>query len=306
MVGARQQSEQPVRARAVRRHALLAERATSTESYSFNDQNKNPRNIYGSRNRINELYIDYTKGPVFVRVGRQAISWGESDTIALLDVQNPFDLTLGAPGFFQDVDEARIPLWTLRTHGQAGRQLEVPLERLRRRVRGARNRSTRRCRSTRSPTECRPSIPSVPNPQGSLFIGPTRNQVVNQDTSLHTVVVDHLPENTWANTRWGARLQGLLFRDYTVQGWFFRTFNQQPVPLLSSVAAQSLAHLGADQPGRRPGLPHADLSRRERQPDSAPDQRRVDCGHEWPHAGRAHLRVEGAGRDLARIAGSSR
>src|SRR5262249_50119906 len=33
-------------------------------------------------------------------------------------------------------------------------------------------------------------------------------------------------------------------RDYTVQGWFFRTFNQQPVPLLSSVAAQTLATSG--------------------------------------------------------------
>src|SRR5262249_49950922 len=85
------------------------------ESYVFNDENKNPRHIYASRNRINELYLDYLKGPVFVRAGRQAISWGESDTIALLDVSNPFDLTLAAPGLFEDVDEARIPLWTLRT-----------------------------------------------------------------------------------------------------------------------------------------------------------------------------------------------
>src|SRR5262249_57509086 len=41
--------------------------------------------------------------------------------------------------------------------------------------------------------------------------------------------------------RWGARLQGLLFRDYTVQGWFFRTFNQAPAPLLSSVPAFGLS-----------------------------------------------------------------
>src|SRR5262249_53520794 len=80
----------------------------------FNDHNKNPRNVYAEQNRINELYLDYTHGPLFVRVGKQAISWGESDTIALLDVSNPFDLTLGAPGFFEDTDEARIPLWTGR------------------------------------------------------------------------------------------------------------------------------------------------------------------------------------------------
>jgi hypothetical protein len=206
------------------------------ESYNFTDQNKNPRKIYASRNRINELYLDYTKGPVFIRVGRQAISWGESDTIALLDVQNPFDLTLGAPGFFQDVDEARIPLWTLRTTIKLvdnwkflssgfidAYMVPGPID-------------------TTVPINpitygVSPFNPDVSNPQANLFIGPTARQVTNQDPALHTVVVDHLPENTWANTRWGVRLQGLLFRDYTVQTWFFRTFNQQPVPLLSSRTA---------------------------------------------------------------------
>jgi hypothetical protein len=203
------------------------------ESYFFNDENKNPRHIYASRNRINELYIDYTKGPVFVRVGRQAISWGESDTIALLDVQNPFDLLLGAPGFFQDVDEARIPLWTLRTTVKLvdnwkflssgfidAYMVPGPID-------------------TTVPINpitygVSPFNPDQPNPQANLFIGPTARQSVNQDPALHTVIVDQLPENNWSNTRWGVRLQGLLFRDYTVQAWFFRTFNQAPVPLLSS------------------------------------------------------------------------
>jgi hypothetical protein len=210
------------------------------ESYFFNDENKNPRHIYGSRNRINELYIDYTKGPVFFRVGRQAISWGESDTIALLDVQNPFDLLLAAPGFFQDVDEARIPLWTLRTTIKLvdnwkflssgfvdAYMVPGPID-------------------TTVPINpitlgVSPFNPDQPNPQANLFIGPTARQVTNQDPLLHTVIVDHLPENNWANTRWGVRLQGLLFRDYTVQAWFFRTFNQAPVPLLSSQAAFDLA-----------------------------------------------------------------
>src|SRR2546425_6401290 len=84
------------------------------DSFVFNDQNKNPRHIYASRNRINELYLDYSKGRIFVRAGRQAIAWGESDDIALLDVTNLFDLTLGVPGLMQDLDEARIPVWALR------------------------------------------------------------------------------------------------------------------------------------------------------------------------------------------------
>src|SRR5262245_46834538 len=82
----------------------------ANESYTFDDHYKRARAQYAHQNRINELYFDYTHGPLFVRVGKQAISWGESDTIAILDVSNPFDLTLGAPGFFQDVEEARIPL----------------------------------------------------------------------------------------------------------------------------------------------------------------------------------------------------
>ena len=46
--------------------------------------------------------------------------------------------------------------------------------------------------------------------------------------NIHTVLVDRIPDQTWGNSRWGARLTGVLFRDYTVQGWFFRTFNQAP------------------------------------------------------------------------------
>jgi Protein of unknown function (DUF1302) len=231
-----------VRANPANRYGIarFSQTDSVSRSYFFNDQNKNPRHIYASRNRINELYIDYTKGPVFVRVGRQAISWGESDTIALLDVQNPFDLLLGAPGFFQDVDEARIPLWTLRTTIKLvdnwkflssgfidAYMVPGPID-------------------TTVPINpitlgVSPFNPDVPNPQANLFIGPTARQTFNQDSTLHTVVVDHLPENTWSNTRWGVRLQGLLFRDYTVQAWFFRTFNQAPVPLLSSRPGITLA-----------------------------------------------------------------
>src|SRR5262245_54725195 len=201
--------------------------------YTFTDENKNPRSLYGRYNRINELYIDYTKGPLFLRIGRQAIPWGESDTLALLDVQNPFDLLLAAPGFFQDVDEARIPLYTVRSTYKLidswkfissgfldAYMVPGPID-------------------TTIPIDpitygVSPFNPDVPNPQGNLYLQ-------GQDNLLHTVVVDRLPAKTWANTRWGARLQGLLFRDYTVQGWFFRTFNQAPAPLLSSVPAFGLS-----------------------------------------------------------------
>jgi uncharacterized protein DUF1302 len=205
------------------------------ESFVFNDQNKNPRHIYASRNRINEMYLDYTKGRVFVRAGRQAISWGEADTIALLDVQNPFDLTLGAPGFFQDVDEARIPLWTLRSTVKLIDNWKwlssffadayvvpgvidttVPIDPITGGV--------------------SPFGPDVPDPQ-LIAGGQTIPRAGKSAVPVHVVSVSRLPENNWGNTRWGARLTGVLFRDYTVQGWFFRTFNQAPAPVLTSPGA---------------------------------------------------------------------
>jgi hypothetical protein len=226
------------------------------ESFVFNDEYKRARAIYAHRNRINELYLDYTKGPVFLRVGRQAISWGESDSIALLDVQNPFDLTQGAPGFFQDVDEARIPLWTLRgtvklldnwkwlssvfldAYVVPGPiDTTVPINPLQGGVSGWNP-------DVRDPQE-QAAGQVIPGPPGK----PAR--------TVHVVTVDRLPQNDWSNSRWGARLTGLLLRDYTVQGWFFRTFNQAPVPILASPGGPELGLAGAlpptqiDDRGRR-------------------------------------------------------
>src|SRR4029077_4584399 len=83
-------------------------------AFTSTNKNKKARHTYGSRNRINELYLDYKKGPLFLRAGRQSISWGESDDIVFMDRLNAFDLTLGAPGLYQDLDEARIPFYALR------------------------------------------------------------------------------------------------------------------------------------------------------------------------------------------------
>jgi len=218
------------------------------ESFDFNDHYKRARSLYAHQNRVNEAYFDYASGPFFVRVGKQAISWGESDSIALLDVQNPFDLSLGAPGFFQDVDEARIPLWTLRSTvkllDQAGPVSSVFAD-----------------------------VYMVPGPiDTTMPVNPIAAGVspFNPDTSdpqfnvtaqgsfasgFETVLVDKLPEKTWSNTRWGARLTGLVLRDYTVQGWFFRTFNQAPAPLVTDASAFGLTQQGrttfVDDRGRK-------------------------------------------------------
>jgi hypothetical protein len=51
-----------------------------------------------------------------IRIGRQFISWGETDGFRLLDLINPQDLTFSppaAPNLF-NLDETRIPAWGLR------------------------------------------------------------------------------------------------------------------------------------------------------------------------------------------------
>ena len=199
------------------------------DSLVFNDQNKNPRHVYASRNRINELYLDYAKGRLFTRVGRQAISWGESDDIALLDVTNLFDLTLGVPGLIQDLEEARIPVWamrnTVKVFDDVGPLSTGFLDTYV--VPGVVD--------TTVPTDpitagVSPFNPDVPDPQNQVLAlgGPAVGKL------LHLDLVSHQPAMSWANTRWGVRLQTLLLREYTLQGWFYRTFNQAPVPLLSS------------------------------------------------------------------------
>jgi len=215
-----------------------------TESFTFSDERKRPRRIYASRNRINELYLDYTKGPVFLRVGRQSISWGESDSIALHDVQNPFDLTMAAPGLFQDTEEARIPLYTVRSTLKLIESWKflssafvdaylvpgpidttVPINPI-------------------TAGGISPFVPQQADPQ--VIIGgqriPYPRDGVSRVAALHANTVDELPKNTWSNSRWGVRLAGILFGDYTTQVWFYRTFNQQPVPQIISPGAPARAY----------------------------------------------------------------
>jgi hypothetical protein len=64
------------------------------------------------RHRLFEAYVDYTKGPLFLRIGRQNLSWGETDAFRLLDQINPLDASFG--GFLVPLDERRVPLDMLR------------------------------------------------------------------------------------------------------------------------------------------------------------------------------------------------
>jgi uncharacterized protein DUF1302 len=70
------------------------------------------RNIARQRHRFFIGYLDFEKGPLFVRIGRQVLAWGETDIFRLLDNINPLDDSFG--GFFIALDERRVPLDMLR------------------------------------------------------------------------------------------------------------------------------------------------------------------------------------------------
>jgi hypothetical protein len=81
------------------------------------------------RHRLFEAYIDYTKGPFFIRLGRQNLSWGETDVFRLIDQINPLDASFG--GFLVALDERRVPLDMLRMVyglGSQGPFAEIDLE----------------------------------------------------------------------------------------------------------------------------------------------------------------------------------
>ena len=58
-------------------------------------------------------YIDVAKGPLALRIGRQDLSWGETDGFRLVDMIEPLDNRFGFP-LVEDLDDRRIPLWMVR------------------------------------------------------------------------------------------------------------------------------------------------------------------------------------------------
>ena len=70
------------------------------------------------RNRLFLAYVDIEKGPLFLRLGRQNLAWGETDIFRLLDNINPLDDSFG--GFFIALDERRVPIAMARGSWQLG------------------------------------------------------------------------------------------------------------------------------------------------------------------------------------------
>ncbi len=185
------------------------------------------RDIYASEERLNELYLSYSNGPFFLRFGRQAISWGESDTIALLDQNNPFDITAGPPGAFQDIDEARLPLWTVRTSFNLFENVG-PF-------------SSGFVEAYWVPGSIETNVGTLPILTASPY-SPARNDpqttVSNLGIPLRAqfVLFDHVPDNKMKNSRYGIRFQTVIGREHTFSIWYYTAFPSQPVPRSQGLA----------------------------------------------------------------------
>lgn len=80
---------------------------------------KRLRNLGTHRSRLFQAYVDADVGDyVWLRFGRQIMSWGETDAFRLIDNINPVDNSFG--GFLIPLDERRVPLDMLRMQVRTG------------------------------------------------------------------------------------------------------------------------------------------------------------------------------------------
>jgi hypothetical protein len=166
-----------------------------------------------------ECYVDLSRGPMFLRVGRQNLSWGETDVFRLLDSINPLDKTFGGP--FEDLDDRRIPLWMLRgsyNFGDLGPLNSISLE------------------AFWVPGTWDAHI-SPWAPKGTAYSAPL-------SADLARFLSFKYPDKEMDSSRWGFRLQGIVGSNLNLAVGHYRTFLDLPalravvepgIPMLTSL-----------------------------------------------------------------------
>jgi hypothetical protein len=76
------------------------------------------RQVAVLRNRLFQAYAEMQVSKVMMRIGRQILSWGQTDAFRLLDNINPIDNSFG--GFLVPLDERRVPLDMLLANYRIG------------------------------------------------------------------------------------------------------------------------------------------------------------------------------------------
>ena len=154
-----------------------------------------------------ECYGDITKGPVFFRIGRQSLSWGETDVFRLLDMINPLDSTYG--GIFEDLDDQRIPLWMLRGSynlGDLGPAASLTLE------------------GFWVPGNWDTRVAPVP-PAGTPYAVPL--------PPAPLAVLVETPSKVMSNSRWGVRMQAVLLDSVNFSVGHYKSFMDVPSSVLN-------------------------------------------------------------------------
>jgi hypothetical protein len=190
-----------------------------------------------------EIYVNFEKRPLFLRIGKQALAWGESDGQRLLDGINPLDRLFGLP-FDEDIDEQRIPLWMIRGNLQLvdslGPLASFGVEGFF--VPGIID-------TTQNPVPLGGTYPYAPpagcdpqflaNEKAQANFGGSRpaeegctrsNPGLIKRGTIKTSLYERIPEKKWENSRYGVRILGILFGNYTFSLGAYRSWADVPQP----------------------------------------------------------------------------
>ncbi len=154
-----------------------------------------------------ECYADFSRGPAFMRIGRQNLSWGETDVFRLLDMINPLDDTYG--GIFEDLDDRRIPLWMLRGNynfGYLGPFSSLTLE------------------GFWVPGNWDARVAPI-SPDGTPYALPLAPAPVP--------ILVETPSKVMSNSRWGARMMWVLFETANMSVGHYKSFMDLPSTVLN-------------------------------------------------------------------------
>jgi len=167
------------------------------------DRDKENIDSFGHQYDLWEFYFDLSRGPWFLRIGKQNLAWGETDTFRLLDSINPLDNTFG--GSFEDLDDRRIPLWMLRGNYDLGRVGPI---------------SSLMVEGFWVPGNWDARVSPI-SPAGTPYAAPIPIETLSLSRPFY-------PEKTMSNSRWGVRLQGLVGTSLNLTVAHYKTFPDTP------------------------------------------------------------------------------
>lgn len=150
-----------------------------------------------------EGYVDVTDGPVFLRLGRQKISWGETDINPILDRIMPIDNTYG--GIFEDLDDRRIPIWAARAtynFGPTGLMDDLGVE------------------AFWEPSMVDQQF-APQTPWGAVYNFP-------QASGPPMQLMPFKPQDDLRNSRWGMRMQGIFGNNLNLALAYFQSYPVDP------------------------------------------------------------------------------